>query len=71
MVTDEWEEPRSLQLVKHKLLFDSRLSESKLKFAIMKGMTQFYIRKYLGNRSYTLIGAPFERLTDAVYELLH
>jgi len=70
VVKDEWEEPKRLQLVKHKLLFDSRLSEPRLKFAILKGMTQFYLRKYLGNHGYKLIGTPFERLTDAAYEFL-
>jgi len=71
IVVDEWEEPRSPQLVKHKLLFDSRISEPKLKFAVMKGMTQFYIRKYLGNRGYAVAGASFERITDSIYESLH
>ncbi len=70
MFSDEWEEPKNLKLLKHKLLFNSHLSESKLQFAIVKGMFQFYIRKYLGNRGYTLAGTHFEVLTDSIYRLL-
>jgi anaerobic magnesium-protoporphyrin IX monomethyl ester cyclase len=70
IISDDWQEPKSLHLIKHKLLFHSPFSESKLKFAIFKGMTQFYLRKYLGNRFYNLIGKPFERLTDATYKIL-
>jgi len=70
MFLEEWEEPKNLKLLKHKLLFDSRLSESKLQFAIVKGMVQFYIRKYLGNRGYMLTGIFFETLTDSIYGLI-
>jgi anaerobic magnesium-protoporphyrin IX monomethyl ester cyclase len=69
--SEEWEEPKNVQLIKHKLLFTSKISESKLKFAIVKGMVQFYIRKYLGNRGYTLVGSPFEALTDLMYNTMH
>jgi anaerobic magnesium-protoporphyrin IX monomethyl ester cyclase len=71
LISDEWEEPKNINLVKHKLLFDSRLSEHKLKFAIIKGMIQFYIRKHLGRKGYKLLGTPFENLTDAFYNLMH
>jgi anaerobic magnesium-protoporphyrin IX monomethyl ester cyclase len=70
LVSVEWEEPKNIKLVKHKLLFDSKLSETKLKFAIVKGMIQFYVRKYTGKNGYRLLGTPFESLTDAVYNLL-
>ncbi len=65
--SEEWEEPKNFKLLKHKLVFSSHLSESKLQFAIIKGMVQFYIRKYLGNRGYMLAGTLFEALTDSVY----
>lgn len=71
MIMDDWQEPKNLSLIKHKLLFHSPFSETKLKFAIFKGMTQFYLRKYLGNRGYRLIGRPYESLTNAVYMILH
>jgi hypothetical protein len=70
MISNEWEEPKKINLVKHKLLFNSKLSESKLKFAIIKGMGQFYIRKYTGENGYRLLGSPFESLTNSVYRLL-
>ncbi len=71
LVSEEWEEPKNLQLVKHKLLFNSQITEIKLKFAIVKGMVQFYIRKYAGKQGYRIIGTPFEKMTDAAYELMH
>ncbi len=70
MVSNEWEEPKNIKLVKHRLLFNSKLSESKLKFAIVKGMVQFYVRKYTGKKGYKLLGAPFESLTNSIYRLL-
>ena len=68
MVSEEWEEPKNIQLIKHKLLFDSQVTELKLKFAVVKGMIQFYIRKHLGEQGYAIVGKPFEVATDAVYE---
>jgi len=71
LISNEWQEPKNINLVKHKLLFESRLSENKLKFAIIKGMIQFYIRKHTGEKGYKLLGTPFETLTDAFYNLMH
>jgi anaerobic magnesium-protoporphyrin IX monomethyl ester cyclase len=59
LISDEWEEPKNINLVKHKLLFDSGLSERKLKFAIVKGMVQFYIRKHLGKNWLQISGQTF------------
>ncbi len=64
---EEWEEPKNIQLIKHRLLFESKVTQFKLKFAIVKGMIQFYIRKYLGSRGYALIGRLFEVATDSIY----
>lgn len=71
LMVQEWEEPKNLRLVKHKLLFKSSLSEAKLKMAIVKGMIQFYLRKYLRSKGYGLIGRPFELVTDFLYRRLH
>ena len=71
LISEEWTEPKNINLVKHKLLFDSGLSERKLKFAIVKGMVQFYIRKHLGKTGYKFLGKPFEKLTDTFYNLIH
>jgi hypothetical protein len=68
IIDDEWEEPRNLNLVKHRLTFQSGLSESLLKLVIVKGMAQFYVRKYLGSGGYRLMGEPFEALSDKVIE---
>ena len=70
MISQEWKEPQNIHLIEHKLLFCSSFSEAKLKFAIFKGMTQFYLRKYMGNRLYGLIGRPYEIVTDAAYKAL-
>ncbi|NIO36163.1 radical SAM protein [Candidatus Bathyarchaeota archaeon] len=70
MVLDNWEEPRRLHLIEHKLLYHSSFSEAKLKFAILKATVQFKLRKYLGTRVYKLIGLPFERLTDLLFRLM-
>jgi len=67
LVSNEWEEPKNIQMVKHKLLFYSQVSELKIKFAIVKGMIQFYIRKYLGEQSYRIMGKPIEIVTDTIY----
>jgi anaerobic magnesium-protoporphyrin IX monomethyl ester cyclase len=69
-VLEEWEEPKNINLVKHRLLFESQVSEVKLKFVIIKGMIQFYIRKNLGERGYRLVGNSFETLTDAIYNIM-
>ncbi len=70
MISEDWKEPENFHLIKHKLLYVSAISAAKLKFAIFKGMTQFYLRKYLGNRVYNIIGKPYERLTDLAYRIL-
>jgi anaerobic magnesium-protoporphyrin IX monomethyl ester cyclase len=67
LVSDEWEETKNIQMVKHKLLFNSEVSELKIKFAVVKGMIQFYIRKYLGELGHRIIGKPIETVTDAIY----
>lgn len=71
IITREWTGPDNLHVIKHKLLYQSPFSESKLKFALFKGMTQHYIRKYLGNTLYNLIGKPFARTSEALYRVLN
>jgi anaerobic magnesium-protoporphyrin IX monomethyl ester cyclase len=69
-VVDDWEEPKNWALIRHKLLYHSGFSETKLKFAIGKAHMQFYGRKYLGKRSYNIVGLPLERLTDSAFKLM-
>lgn len=70
MISKEWQEPKKFSLIKHKLLFYSPFSEAKLRFALFKGMTQFYMRKYLGNVIFELVGEPYRQITDALYRML-
>ena len=70
IILDDWEEPKHLPIIQHKLLYRSSFSEAKLKFAILKATVQFKLRKYLGARVYKLIGEPFEHLTDFIFKLL-
>ena len=69
-VVDDWEEPKNMALIRHKLLYSSGFSEVKLKFAIGKAHIQFYGKRFLGKRGYSLVGSPFERATDAVFKLM-
>jgi anaerobic magnesium-protoporphyrin IX monomethyl ester cyclase len=67
---EDWEEPKNYRLIRHKLLYSSGFSEGKLKFAIGKAHAQFYGRRYLGKVGYKVLGKPFERLTDLMFEIL-
>ena len=53
----------------HVLIYDAEFSETKMKFAILKGQMQFGLRKRLGKYAYLAI-RPFEWLTDRVFEIL-
>jgi anaerobic magnesium-protoporphyrin IX monomethyl ester cyclase len=61
--------PKS-RLIDHSLNFESYFSETKLKFAILKAAAQIRMRKHLPNTAYTIIGKPFEALTDLVFKAL-
>jgi anaerobic magnesium-protoporphyrin IX monomethyl ester cyclase len=70
LVAEDWEEPKNMALIRHKLLYSSGFSEAKLKFAIGKAHIQFYGKRFLGKRGYRLIGSPFERATDVAFKLM-
>ena len=70
LVGDDWEEPKNWALIRHKLLCNSGFSEAKLKFAIGKAHVQFYGKRFLGKRGYSMVGSPFERATDAAFKLM-
>jgi len=57
-------------LVDHSLSFESSFSETKLKFAIIKATIQFRTKKHLTNAIYSVIGKPFEIVTDLVFKAL-
>ena len=52
-------------IIDHALTYRSHYSSAKLKFAIIKGTTEFQIKKRLGKSSW-LIGRPFEEITDLI-----
>jgi len=70
IIFDDWNEPKHRTLTEHKLIYRSDFSEAKLKFAIVKGSVQFKLRKSLGARGYSLLGTPFERITDYVFRFM-
>ena len=53
----------------HVLIYDAEFSETKMKFAILKGQVQFGLRKRFGNHA-SLVVKPFEFLTDGIFQLL-
>jgi len=59
---------KNIQMLKHRLLFDSQVSELKMKFSVIKGMIQFYTRKYFGEKGYIFVGRSFEAITDTIYD---
>jgi len=67
---DDLTQPKHLSVTDHKLIYRSAFSEAKLKLAIVKGSTQFQLRKLLGDTGYGLLSAPFEGLTDYAFKLL-
>ncbi len=67
---NDWEEQKNWALIRHKLLYGSKFSETKLKFAIGKAQAQFRGRRVLGNGVYDIFGEPVERLTDAVFRIM-
>jgi anaerobic magnesium-protoporphyrin IX monomethyl ester cyclase len=71
VLVDDWEEPKNWSLIRHKLLYGSSFSETKLKFAIGKAQVQFHSRKLIGDSAYNVVGAPFEGLTDAAFKMMH
>lgn len=50
----------------HVLIYDAEFSEIKMKFAILKGQVQFWMRKRFGNYAIK----PIEVLTDAVFRAM-
>ncbi|MEM2911820.1 MAG: radical SAM protein [Candidatus Bathyarchaeia archaeon] len=66
----DWNELEHRTLTGHRLIYRSSFSEVKLKFAILKGLAQYELRKILGTKGYRLFGEPFERITDSVFRFL-
>jgi radical SAM superfamily enzyme YgiQ (UPF0313 family) len=61
--------PDDSRLGSHVLIFDADFSETKMWFAILKGHTQFKMKKAMGKLAPLFLG-PFEKFTDAVFRFL-
>ena len=68
-ILKEWETPDSL-FSDHVLIFDADFSENKMKFAILKGEVQFWMKKRFGKYSF-LVMKPFEKLTNVMFRLMN
>jgi anaerobic magnesium-protoporphyrin IX monomethyl ester cyclase len=61
---------KRIKLIDQHLAFKSEFSEFKLKFAIVKAGVQFRTRKYLGEIGYSILGEPFEKITDSMFRII-
>jgi anaerobic magnesium-protoporphyrin IX monomethyl ester cyclase len=53
----------------HVLIFDADFSETKMKFAILKGQVLFGLKKRMGKYAFLAV-RPFEALTDEIFRLI-
>jgi anaerobic magnesium-protoporphyrin IX monomethyl ester cyclase len=67
-ITRAWH-PDESPFGSHVLIFDADFSEAKMWFGIMKGHTQFEIKKRMGRLAPPILNL-FEKTTDAVFRLL-
>ncbi|MFQ5924954.1 MAG: B12-binding domain-containing radical SAM protein [Dehalococcoidia bacterium] len=67
-ITREWGSQGGL-ISDHSLIFDADFSETKMKFAILKGEAQFGMRKRFGKYAFFSV-KPFEILTDVIFRLM-
>jgi len=67
-VTKEWVPPEH-QIVDHVRIYDGEYSQAKMRFAILKGRVEFFLRHRLG-RAAPLIVNPLEIATDVIFRLM-
>ena len=67
-ITKEWA-PQGGLISNHSLIFDADFSETKMKFAVLKGEAQFGMRKMFGKYAFLSV-KPFEILTDVIFRLM-
>ncbi len=68
LTSDDWVRPK-FGLIDHSLMFRSRYSATKLKFAIFKGTAEFHIKKKLGRASW-IVEKPFKKVTDFIFKIM-
>ncbi len=66
-VKKEWKAPEGIW--DHVLIYDADFSETKMKFAVLKGQVQFGMRRKFRNYADFAV-RPFEMLTDAVFRVM-
>jgi radical SAM superfamily enzyme YgiQ (UPF0313 family) len=64
-INKSWRRPES-SFLEHIYIFDADFSETKRRFAIIKGQITFLLNKKLGKRAYVAT-RPFELATDFVF----
>jgi anaerobic magnesium-protoporphyrin IX monomethyl ester cyclase len=64
-VTKEWVPPEH-GIVDHVRIYDGEYSQAKMRFAILKGRVEFFLRRRLG-RAAPLVVTPLEVSTDAIF----
>jgi anaerobic magnesium-protoporphyrin IX monomethyl ester cyclase len=62
-------EPRHKRLIDHELIYHSKFSETKLKWAIMKAMSQFHAKRRLGALA-PLFTKPFGAIADTIFRMM-
>ncbi len=67
-VASDWK-GQSSPLSDHSLIFESEFSQSKMRFAILKGQVQFAFQKRPGSLV-SLARWPFERITDNLFRIM-
>ena len=67
-VTKEWV-PSERGIVDHVRIYDGEYSQAKMRFAILKGRVEFYLRGRLG-RAAPAIVAPLEVSSDVIFRLM-
>ncbi|MGA9079642.1 MAG: radical SAM protein [Halobacteriota archaeon] len=65
-INKSWRPPESGFLA-HVCIFDADFSETKMKFAIVKGQIAFVLKRRLGKHAYVVV-RPFEAITDFLFQ---
>ncbi|MGZ4945339.1 MAG: hypothetical protein ACXV5N_02910, partial [Halobacteriota archaeon] len=65
-INKQWRPPEG-GFLEHICIFDADFSETKMKFAIIKGQISFLLKRRFGHHSY-VVERPFEAITDFLFQ---
>jgi radical SAM superfamily enzyme YgiQ (UPF0313 family) len=65
-INKSWRPPES-GFLEHICIFDADFSETKMKFAIIKGQISFLLKRRFGQHAYVVV-RPFEAITDFLFK---